>query len=324
MSAVQLRLGDMFDCRCDLIVLPCSTAGTTSSFVVEKLLRYDIPAPRPGMRLGDVDVMRFKGRENIARYVAYAATVEGYRSDASAIRRIGARLGECTRRGPPIRTVAAPLLGMGAGLAGEVVLHAMTEGFETACHQDATLVISVLQEGVLHRLERSLAEPGKRGPGLRRAFRVEEANVLVPLMEWVLEESERLREVATGHADSRQVLELIWGERLREPGCPDHAEAAAHDAAVLAAGDEVLRILRGEVAARGIRLPPGGPEHGLLDFPTTWEGRWVYLCWRRGEPRVQAWHEVDEGCAERQPVTLEQRTWMGTDVSLPVDPRPDS
>lgn len=324
MSVVQLRLGDMFDCPSDLIVLPCSTAGTTSSFVVEKLLRYDIPAPRPGMRLGDVDVMQLKGREDIAQYVAYAATVEGYWSDASAIRRIGARLGEFTRTRPSIRTVVAPLLGMGAGLAGEVVLHAMTEGFETACHQDATLVVSVLQEGVLHRLDRGRAEPGNRGPGPRRAFRVEEANVLVPLMEWVLEESERLKEEATGHIDSHQILELIWGERLREPGCPDHAEAVAHHAAVLAAGDEVLRILRADVAARGIRIPPGGPEHGLLHFPTTWEGRWVYLCWRRGEPRVQAWHEVDEGCAGRRPVTLEQRTWMGTDTSLPDDSRLDS
>jgi hypothetical protein len=324
MSAVQLRLGDMFDCPSDLIVLPCSTAGTTSSFVVQKLLRYNIPAPRPGMRLGDVDVMQFRGRESVARYVAYAATVEGYRSDASAIRRMGARLGECTRTGSSIRTVAAPLLGMGAGLAGEVVLHAMTEGFETACHRDATLVVNVLQEGVLHRLERSLAEPGAREPGLRRAFRVEEANVLVPLMEWVLDELERLGEEATGHADQQQVLELIWGERLREPGCPDHAEAAAHRAAVLAAGGEARRILSEEVAARGIRIPPGGPEHGLLEFPTTWEGRWVYLFWRRGEPRVQAWHEVDEGCAGRRPVDLEQRTWMGTDVSLPDDPRLDS
>lgn len=324
MSTVQLRLGDMFDCTSDLIVLPCSTAGTTSSFVFQKLLRYNIPAPQPGMRLGDVDVMQFKGRENVAQYVAYAATVEGYWSDASAIRRIGARLGEFTRTRSSIRTVAAPLLGMGAGLAGEVVLHAMAEGFETACHQDAALVVSVLQEAVLHRLERSLAEPGKREPGPRRAFRVEEANVLVPLMEWVLEGSERLREVATGHADSHQVLDLIWGERLQERACPDHAEAAAHHAAVLAADDEVLRMLWTEVAARGIRLPPGGPEHGLLDFPTTWEGRWVHLCWRRGEPRVQAWHEVDEGCAARQPVTLEQRTWMGTDVSLPGNSRPDS
>ncbi len=320
MSAVQIRLGDMFDCPSDLIVLPCSTAGTTSSFVFQKLLRYGIPAPRPGMQLGDVHVMHLKGRENIAQYVAYAATVGGYCADASAIRRIGARLGECTRTGPKIRTVAAPLLGMGAGrLAGEVVLQAMTEGFETACHPDAILVVNVLEVGVLHRLEQSRAETGKGEPRPRRAFRVEEANVLVPLMEWVLEEAERLREESTGHADSHQALKLIWGERLQEPDCPDHAEAAAHHAAVLAADDEVLRILRAEVAARGIRLPPGGPEQGLLNFPTTWEGRWVYLCWRRGEPRVQAWHEMDEGCAGRQPLTLEQRTWMGTDVSLPGD-----
>jgi len=58
MSTVQLRLGDMFDGPSDLIVLPCSTAGTITSFVREKLVNYRIPYPRPGLILGDVRVSK--------------------------------------------------------------------------------------------------------------------------------------------------------------------------------------------------------------------------------------------------------------------------
>ena len=46
-------------------------------------------------------------------------------------------------------------------------------------------------------------------------------------------------------------------------------------------------------------------ESGLIDFPSTHEGRNVYLCWRLGEDRVTHWHEVDAGFAGRQPVDWE-------------------
>lgn len=157
----------------------------------------------------------------------------------------------------------------------------------------------------------------------RRAFRVDDAEALLPAMERVLAELERWREEVRARGDKLQVLELLWGARLREAGCPDLAEAAAHRAAVEAAQREMRRIVEVEVAARGIRFPPGGLEHGLLDFPTTWGGRWVYLCWRRGEPRLRAWHEVDAGFAGRQRLTPRQRAEMGAHQPLQDDSPPD-
>ena len=47
-------------------------------------------------------------------------------------------------------------------------------------------------------------------------------------------------------------------------------------------------------------------EKGLIDFPAIHEGREVYLCWQRGEELIQAWHEVDEGFAGRQDITMVQ------------------
>ena len=41
-------------------------------------------------------------------------------------------------------------------------------------------------------------------------------------------------------------------------------------------------------------------ETGLIDFPAERDGRVVYLCWQRGEPHVEHWHEVDGGFAGRQ------------------------
>lgn len=44
---------------------------------------------------------------------------------------------------------------------------------------------------------------------------------------------------------------------------------------------------------------------GLLDFPTLYHGREVYLCWKLGEERIDFWHEVDAGYRGRRPIDAE-------------------
>ena len=41
---------------------------------------------------------------------------------------------------------------------------------------------------------------------------------------------------------------------------------------------------------------------GLVDFPSVREGREVYLCWIKGEARIEYWHETDRGFSHRQPL----------------------
>ena len=41
---------------------------------------------------------------------------------------------------------------------------------------------------------------------------------------------------------------------------------------------------------------------GLVDFPSQREGREVFLCWIRGEERIDFWHETNRGFAHRQPL----------------------
>ncbi len=60
-SQIKLRFGNLFDGPSDLIVLPCSTSGTVTGFVARALSNYDIPHPREGMQLGEVEFMALKG-----------------------------------------------------------------------------------------------------------------------------------------------------------------------------------------------------------------------------------------------------------------------
>jgi hypothetical protein len=45
-------------------------------------------------------------------------------------------------------------------------------------------------------------------------------------------------------------------------------------------------------------------DQGLIDFPWEMEDdRVVFLCWQFGEPAVIAWHPIDAGFAQRQPLS---------------------
>jgi len=48
-------------------------------------------------------------------------------------------------------------------------------------------------------------------------------------------------------------------------------------------------------------------ETGLIDFPTLFRGREVYLCWKLGEPAIAWWHGVDEGFAGRKAIDQDFR-----------------
>lgn len=153
----------------------------------------------------------------------------------------------------------------------------------------------------------------------RKKFTVEEANALIPALEAVFSRIERHKEEMRERYRKIQVLDALWGDELGRPGNPDHDEFAEHRQALEEAVQDMGRIVEDEILAQGIRFPQGGLEHGLLDFPTTFDGRWVYLCWQAGEPEVAAWHEVDAGFAGRQPITPDQARLMGRDAD-PTEP----
>ncbi|HEX6069967.1 MAG TPA: DUF2203 family protein [Longimicrobiaceae bacterium] len=146
-----------------------------------------------------------------------------------------------------------------------------------------------------------------------RAFTVAQANAMVPSLEELFARIDEIRAVIGERHEKLQVLELLWGDQLEQAGNPDGAEAADLRAGMEDGVLEIQRLIRERILALGLRFPMGGLAHGLVDFPTTWQGRWVLLCWRRGEPELVAWHELDTGFAGRQEITPDQSRRMGSE-----------
>ena len=145
----------------------------------------------------------------------------------------------------------------------------------------------------------------------QKAFTVEEANAVLPLLEDVLEQLGVQRHLAEQHQQKLQLLDVLWGPALTYKDNPDYPEFVAHTQAITDAIQAINRIVKREIRARGLRFPEGGLQQGLIDFPTTFEGRWVLLCWQRGEPKVGYWHELNGGYAGRQPISAEHIIQMG-------------
>jgi len=140
---------------------------------------------------------------------------------------------------------------------------------------------------------------------IHRAFTLEQANALLPHVRATLRRIGDGREAARHRADKLAVLDILWGDRATEVTNPDYEELLAHRRAL----GRIQRAIKGLVSSRltevGIRLPAGGLEYGLVDFPSTLDGRWIYLCWHAGEEEIAFWHEVHAGFAGRRPITPE-------------------
>ena len=51
-------------------------------------------------------------------------------------------------------------------------------------------------------------------------------------------------------------------------------------------------------------------DQGLIDFPYDAGDEVVFLCWQFGESRIIAWHSVDGGFSERQPLPGASKPWL--------------
>ncbi|MFV1987602.1 MAG: DUF2203 domain-containing protein [Gemmatimonadota bacterium] len=143
---------------------------------------------------------------------------------------------------------------------------------------------------------------------LRHAFTVDQANALLPHVRATFRRIQAGRDAALRRMDKIAVLHALWGDAVREPANHDYDELRGHERALDRIGRAVERLVRDRLTDRGVRLPTGGLDHGLIDFPTTLDGRWVYLCWHAGEDAVGFWHEIDSGFAGRQAITPELTT----------------
>ena len=143
------------------------------------------------------------------------------------------------------------------------------------------------------------------------AFTVDEANEMLPEVRAALDQIQSLRDVARSKMDQLAVLDALWGDLVSQSANPDHEEYAQHRHSLSECRRAIEELIQQRLVDRGIRFPVGGLEHGLVDFPTTLDGRWVYLCWQSDEPKVAYWHEVSGGYAGRRPITAELTQRLG-------------
>jgi hypothetical protein len=145
----------------------------------------------------------------------------------------------------------------------------------------------------------------------QKAFSVAEANRTIPILENVLACIDAKKAQVQQCHEKLQVLEVMWGDLVGAKTNPDHLEYLRYWQALEVMAQELDHLVRHEILGRGLRFPSGGVEHGLVDFPTFYAGRWVFLCWQRGEEQLRFWHETDEGYQGRQELTPEQLLGMG-------------
>lgn len=126
-----------------------------------------------------------------------------------------------------------------------------------------------------------------------RFFTVREANQLIPFLteqlKHIRSERKRLVRVARRSLHRFEDIMLRGGMSVSL----EYFERARR-----------LHALLAEIGAKGCQIKD--LDSGLVDFPTLWEGREVFLCWKIGEAEVTFWHELDTGFAGRQPLKSER------------------
>ena len=127
-------------------------------------------------------------------------------------------------------------------------------------------------------------------------FTVDEANQKIPWLELQLQEISSL-----GKNIARLKIDL--DNSLQKRSSNGHHDTNQHmmdNRKETADAIDRLRKIAQEINDSGIFLKDS--ERGLVDFPTLWQGREVYLCWLIGESSIQFWHEINAGFAGRQPL----------------------
>ncbi len=124
-----------------------------------------------------------------------------------------------------------------------------------------------------------------------KLFTVEDANALLPTVRGIVRRVQRAyRRVSAAQEQARLASEGAARGGGGMEGGSDYVEALTE-----------LAGASGELEALGVQLKDF--ERGLIDFPSTRDGRVVLLCWQLGEgDELEWWHDLEAGFAGRQPL----------------------
>ena len=134
----------------------------------------------------------------------------------------------------------------------------------------------------------------------QKTFTLQEANLLLPILESLLKRAIEAKELIARSEKEFQNLhhKIFLGGGILVNIAEVSVKKAARDKAVQQIKDSIA-----EIHATGVQVKD--LDVGLLDFPCVVEGETVLLCWKLGEPHsIQHWHGLEEGFAGRKPIGM--------------------
>lgn len=136
-----------------------------------------------------------------------------------------------------------------------------------------------------------------------RVYTAREAATLIPQVNRIFDELDRIRTRTRVVKSKSDVLEMLWAEAIQSESNPDHREYTHY-------AEEMERLRKDfDSATRKIADLEGmlkSVDQGLVDFYGVIDSRLVFLCWKRGESSIEFYHPLEEGFSGRQPIPAEE------------------
>ena len=129
-----------------------------------------------------------------------------------------------------------------------------------------------------------------------RLVTIDEANKMLPLVQNVVEDIVRIWDSII---QKRTELECLEKNPTHEEGIDLQGTAQSLKQDLNACIDRINGYIR-EIEDLGCFVQEF--KRGVINFPTLYVGRKVFLCWRPGDEEVRYWHELDEAFTERTPI----------------------
>jgi hypothetical protein len=129
-----------------------------------------------------------------------------------------------------------------------------------------------------------------------KIFTPDEANRMLPLVARIADDI-----VGTYVDVNRALQEFEACKQAAEKDAFKAEELVQRDADVARVLDRFQGLIE-EVEALGGTVKDY--ERGFIDFYGEVDGEIVYLCWERGEPRIDHWHRLEEGFAKRRSLPM--------------------
>ena len=130
-----------------------------------------------------------------------------------------------------------------------------------------------------------------------KRFTLTEAESLLPEIDSLLRDAVSLK---AQYLEAEEVIQTFAQRVAMHGGVLVDREAVLHDRTERDRHGERLKAAVEKLQDLGCVIKD--LDIGLVDFPTLFHGREVYLCWRMGETGIGFWHGVDEGFAGRKQI----------------------